>query len=260
MKLHKLARASKSETTITSNPKTSCTEAPLVMMLWQAWLTNKKSNTPSNTIRAVQEDQEKSTAEKTWCKAHFFNVKRHRLQFEEQVRPQILHNAQNRNVNTLAIWELYITVTVCDSDAIDTALIRLQSSNMLNQCAEENSPAGLCRSVAALTGSLTPKTLKVKLVFKVKHHQLAVRWCSYEPASNQLNHRAASYTIYTHREPWNGRPMRYLDFFPSTKQVNKQIKDIIPTNCMTTTNDFIAYVIFNAKFQFLTQIVSSISK
>ena len=39
----------------TSNPKTSWTEAPRVMMLWQAWLTNRKSNTPSSPMRAEGE-------------------------------------------------------------------------------------------------------------------------------------------------------------------------------------------------------------
>lgn len=37
----------------TSNPKTSWTEAPRVMMLWQAWLTNRKSRTPSSPMRAA---------------------------------------------------------------------------------------------------------------------------------------------------------------------------------------------------------------
>ena len=37
----------------TSNPKTSWTEAPRVMILWQAWLTNRKSRTASSTMRAV---------------------------------------------------------------------------------------------------------------------------------------------------------------------------------------------------------------
>lgn len=51
----------------TSNPKTSCTDAPLVIMLWHAWLTNRKSNTPSNTIRAVPEKKNSSDTLMKWC-------------------------------------------------------------------------------------------------------------------------------------------------------------------------------------------------
>lgn len=41
----------------TSKPNTSCTDAPLVRVLWYAWLMKYRSNTPNNAIRATEENQ-----------------------------------------------------------------------------------------------------------------------------------------------------------------------------------------------------------
>lgn len=81
---------------LTSNPKTSCTEAPFVIMVWHAWLTKRKSNTPSITIRAAAERQEYKWHALKWCNNHndeckWGSLMSNAINFKIQVQLKNLH-------------------------------------------------------------------------------------------------------------------------------------------------------------------------